>query len=215
MSRAAPSKRDLALAQRRAGIEESVGAGTPLAEVASRFGITVSGVRQICFVQGWKRRGDGPVAPGPDDKRLFPRIANAALPGVTAHDISLALDVPLATVERVARGRGLLLSRRLTTAERKALRARSAWVRRLKKRAPRASLASIAARFDAARTRGIAEQLLSSDLTHGEIARRWGVSEQRVRQVWRELKNSIGKPRPRRGRPPGRRTPPTPALRPT
>ena len=198
MSPPARSERYLAFARRRARIAEAARAGVPFPTIASTFGITAGRVRQVCHAEGLTLGGNGEVGPRAASRGLRARIAAAAGPGVTAEELASRFGVPRRTVQKIARQRRVRLKRPPSGADARSLAERRALARRLAGDAP----AAIAGRFPSDRARAIAGLFLSSDLSAAEIARRSGVSHQRACQVWGILKTSVGKPTPRRGRPP-------------
>jgi DNA-binding CsgD family transcriptional regulator len=165
-----------------------VRAGSPVTEVAARFGLRTRRVYTICRERGLTFGYDGSLGRNADRRRLYRAIAKAAAEGMTLHEICTRLQTTVGVVQRACLKHGTKPRRKPNALFERLLAARRGARQRLTRRAGPGGLALlINGEFRAARPRAVARLLLGSDLSTTQIARRHGMSTRGVTKVWARL----------------------------
>ena len=187
---------------RRALIAEAAREAVPFPEIAAKFGISVNRVRQICRTEGVTMGRGGEAGSFAVRREMYRRIAGAARRGATQREVAAEFKVSVWTVVKACKEFDANCKRGPNPHRVRMLEERRGFAERLRNAHPATTPSdAISRRFDHPPTRAIARMLLSTDLSALEIARRQGVAPQWVQRVWAMLRDSIGKPKPRRGRP--------------
>lgn len=187
----------LSEAERRARdaiIIRLVRAGSPVKDVAAKFGLRNRRVYTICRERGVAFGYNGNLGRNADRRRLYRAIAKAAAEGMTLHEICSRLQTTVGVVQRACLKHGTKPRRKPHAGYRRMLAERRAACQRLERRAGPGGLASVlAGQFRAARPRAVARLLLGSDLSTTQIARRHGMTAGGVLKVWARLSALSGR----------------------